>query len=136
VTVKCRTAIKAMFLYFNMPLSVNLESFSCSYTSISFLTKSRYGELSRDDHFSPLYRLQMNLFYFKSTKGVVNVHGAWFFPNMCSNIPASPAYGVYISQLIRYSRDSSNYSDFLKRHLHLRNRLLDQGQNQSTTRKL
>ena len=35
------------------------------------------------------------------------------FPNMCSNIPASPAYGVYISQLIR--------------HRHLRNRLLDQG---------
>jgi hypothetical protein len=49
------------------------------------------------------------------------------FPNMCSNIPASPAYGVYISQLIRYPRASSNYSDFLKRHLHLRNRLLDQG---------
>ena len=49
------------------------------------------------------------------------------FPNMCSNIPASPAYGVCISQLIRYTRASSNYSDFLKRHLHLRNRLLDQG---------
>ena len=49
------------------------------------------------------------------------------FPNMCSNIPASPAYGVYISQLIRYARASSNYSDFLKRHLHLRSRLLDQG---------
>ena len=49
------------------------------------------------------------------------------FPNMCSNIPASPAYGVYLSQLIRYARASSNYSDFLKRHLHLRNRLLDQG---------
>ena len=46
---------------------------------------------------------------------------------MCSNILASPAYGVYISQLIRYTRASSNYSDFLKRHLHLRNRLLDQG---------
>ena len=46
---------------------------------------------------------------------------------MCSNIPASPAYGVYISQLICYARGSSNYSDFLKRHLHLRNRLLDQG---------
>jgi hypothetical protein len=49
------------------------------------------------------------------------------FPNMCSNIPASPAYGVYISQLIRFARASSHYSDFLKRHLHLRNRLLDQG---------
>jgi hypothetical protein len=34
---------------------------------------------------------------------------------------------VYISQLIRYARASSNYSDFLKRHLYLRNRLLDQG---------
>jgi hypothetical protein len=49
------------------------------------------------------------------------------FPNMCINIPASPAYGVYISQLIRYARVSSIYSDFLKRHLHLRNRQLDQG---------
>ena len=36
------------------------------------------------------------------------------FPNMCSNIPASPAYGVFISQLIRYARASNNYSDFLK----------------------
>ena len=49
------------------------------------------------------------------------------FPNMCSNIPASPAYGVYISQLIRFARASSNCSDFLKHHLYLRNRLLDQG---------
>ena len=52
------------------------------------------------------------------------------FPNMCSNIPTSPAYGVYISQLIRYAKASSNYSDFLKRHLHLSNRLLDQGYKQ------
>jgi hypothetical protein len=36
---------------------------------------------------------------------------------MCSNIPASPAYCVYISQLICYARASSNYSDFLKPHL-------------------
>jgi hypothetical protein len=40
---------------------------------------------------------------------------------------AYPAYGAYISQLIRSARASSNYSDFLKRHLHLRNRLMDQG---------
>jgi hypothetical protein len=38
------------------------------------------------------------------------------FPNICSNIPASPEYGVYISPLIRYARASSNYFDFLKRH--------------------
>jgi hypothetical protein len=34
------------------------------------------------------------------------------FPNLCSNIPASPAYGAYISQLIRYARASSNYSEY------------------------
>ena len=49
------------------------------------------------------------------------------FPYMCSNIPSSPAYGVYISQLIRYARASTNYCDFLERHTYLRNRLLDQG---------
>ena len=52
------------------------------------------------------------------------------FPNMCSNILASPVNGVFISQLIRYARASSNYSDFLKRHLYLKNRLLDQGYKQ------
>jgi hypothetical protein len=46
---------------------------------------------------------------------------------MCSNIPVSPAYGFCISQLIRYARASGKYSDFLKLHLYLRNRLLDQG---------
>jgi hypothetical protein len=31
-------------------------------------------------------------------------------PFICSNIPAAPVYGVYISQLIRYSRnDNSRY---------------------------
>ena len=34
------------------------------------------------------------------------------FLNMCSNIPACPAYGVYILQLIRYARASITYSDF------------------------
>jgi hypothetical protein len=39
------------------------------------------------------------------------------FPFICSNIPAAPAYGVYISQLIQYSRASGSYQDFLDRGL-------------------
>ena len=27
------------------------------------------------------------------------------FPFLCSNVPLSPAYGVYVSQLIRYARE-------------------------------
>ena len=34
------------------------------------------------------------------------------FPFMSSNIPPAGAYGVYASQLIRYARCCSNYSDF------------------------
>ena len=34
------------------------------------------------------------------------------FPFISSNIPASPAYGVYISQLIRYSTACVQYSEF------------------------
>ena len=39
------------------------------------------------------------------------------FPYTCSNIPLSPAYGVYISQLIRYARACSTYDQFLSRLL-------------------
>ena len=49
------------------------------------------------------------------------------FPFMSSNIPSAPAYGVYGSQLIRYARCCSNYSDFLLRHRVLVTRLLSQG---------
>ena len=49
------------------------------------------------------------------------------FPFMSSNIPSAPAYGVYASQLVRYARCCSSYSDFLIRHWVLVRRLLSQG---------
>ena len=49
------------------------------------------------------------------------------FPFLSSNIPQSPAYGVYVSQLIRYARASSAYIDFLVRSRLLTNKLLGQG---------
>ena len=42
-------------------------------------------------------------------------------------IPAAPAYGVYISQMIRYSRDCGSYQDFFDRGLLLTRKLLNQG---------
>jgi len=39
------------------------------------------------------------------------------FPFIYSNIPAALAYGVYISQLIRYSKAFGSYQDFLDRGL-------------------
>ena len=49
------------------------------------------------------------------------------FPFICSNIPAAPVYGAYISQLIRYSRACGSYHDFLDRGLLLTRKLLHQG---------
>ena len=49
------------------------------------------------------------------------------FPFLCSNIQGAPAYGVYISQLIRYSRACGSYQDFLDRGLLLTRKLLNQG---------
>jgi hypothetical protein len=46
---------------------------------------------------------------------------------MCSNIRAAPAYRVYISQLIGYSRACGSYLDFLDRGLLLTRKLLNQG---------
>ena len=49
------------------------------------------------------------------------------FPFKCSNIPAAPTYGVYISQLIRYSRDCGYYHEFLDGELLLTRKFLNQG---------
>jgi hypothetical protein len=48
------------------------------------------------------------------------------FPFLCSNVPLSPAYGVYtcISRLIRYARAYFAYEDFSKRDKLLTNKLI------------
>ena len=46
---------------------------------------------------------------------------------LCSNIPEAPAYGVYVSQLMRYSRASSKNVGFIERGILLSQKLLRQG---------
>jgi hypothetical protein len=59
---------------------------------------------------------------------MISIFPSWTFHSyVCSNIPAAPAYGVYISQLIRYSRVCGSYQDFLDRGLLLTRKLLNQG---------
>ena len=49
------------------------------------------------------------------------------FPFLSSNIPSSPAYGVFISQLIRYARACSSYKCFILKAMRLSNKLRGQG---------
>ena len=49
------------------------------------------------------------------------------FPFLSSNILTSPAYGVFISKLIRYARACSSYRCFILRATRLSNKNLEQG---------
>ena len=49
------------------------------------------------------------------------------FPFLSSNIPSSTAFGVFISQLIRYARANSSYESFIPRAVRRSNKLLGQG---------
>ena len=49
------------------------------------------------------------------------------FPFLGGDVPPSPSYGAYISQLIRFARVFSNVDDFNIRNLFLTAKLLKQG---------
>ena len=49
------------------------------------------------------------------------------FPFLSSNMPSSPAYDVFISQLIRYARACFSYERFILRVARLSSKLLGQG---------
>ena len=68
--------------------------------------------------------LLLSIFYDKCDD--FNFH-ITYFPFLSSNIPTSPAYGVFISQLIRYARACSSYGCFILRAMRLSNKLLEQG---------
>ena len=48
-------------------------------------------------------------------------------PFLDRDVPRSPSYGVYISQLVRFARACSNVDDFKNRDLFLTAKLLKQG---------
>jgi hypothetical protein len=91
---------------------IGICCFSAKHASLR--TKSKYWLARNQDDVSKWVNMSISGLLFQ-------------WASITKSNSASPAYGVYISQLIRYARASSNHSDFLKRHLHLRNRLLDQG---------
>ena len=57
------------------------------------------------------------------------------FPFLDGDVPRSPSYGVYISQLIRFARVCSNIDDFNNRNLFLTAKLFKQGYRYHNIRK-
>ena len=57
------------------------------------------------------------------------------FPFLDGDVPRSPSYGVYISQLIRFASLCSNVDDFNNRNLFLTAKLLKQAHRYNNIRK-
>ena len=57
------------------------------------------------------------------------------FPVLYSNVSSAPAYGVYVSQLIRYARACSSYQDFVEREKVFITRLLSRGKKKKKKKK-
>ena len=57
------------------------------------------------------------------------------FPFLDGDVPRSPSYGVYISQLIRFARVCSNVDDFNNINLFVTAKLLKQGYRYNKIRK-
>ena len=100
------------FIY---PAELEIKDTTDSSMSASYLDLTL--EIDQDQHLTTKIYDKHDDFDFS----IVN------FPFLCSNIPESPAYGVFISQLIRYSRACSGYLDFLLRGKLLTSKLLQQG---------
>jgi hypothetical protein len=58
---------------------------------------------------------------------VLRVSSSALITRFICNIPTAPEYGVYISQLIRYSRACGSYQDLRDRGLLLQRKVLNQG---------
>jgi hypothetical protein len=77
-------------------------------------------------------RFQNDLYLYFEVVLHSSVNFSFFkYSSLCSNIPLSPAYGVYVSLLIRYERVCFAYEDFSKRGRLLTNKLMLQGYNGS-----
>ena len=103
--------------YINIIYPVELE---IKYTTDADHYASYLDLLLKYDNF---HRLQVKLYDKRDDFNFDIVN----FPFLCSNIPQSPAYRVFVSQLIRYARDSSMYEDFIMRSQLLSSKLLKQG---------
>jgi hypothetical protein len=95
------------------PIELEIKDTTDTDTSASYL----YLHLDMDSE----WRLRTKLYNKRDDFNfpIVNI------PFICSIIPAAPAYGVYISQLIRYSRACGSYQDFHDRGLLLTRKLLN-----------
>ena len=120
------------YRYIDDVLSINNPKFG-DYIDFIYPVELEIKDTTDADHhasyldllmkYDNFHRLQVKL-YDKRDDFNFNIVN---FPFLSSNIPQPPAYGVFVSQLVRYARASSLYEDFITRGQILTSKLLKQG---------
>ena len=95
-------------------------------------TELQLNKANSSDIEAPFLVLNLSI-----TNGIVSskIYDKWddfnfdmvHFPFLDGDVPRTPSYGVYISQLIRFDRVCSNVDDFNNINLFLTAKLLKQG---------
>ena len=108
------------YRYIDDVLSINNPKFG-DYINIIYPVELEIKDTTDAEHlasyldlllkYDNFHRLQVKLYDKRDDLNFDIVN----FPFLCSNIPQSPAYGVFVSQLFRYARASSMYEDFIMR---------------------
>ena len=95
-------------------------------------TELQLNKANSSDTEAPFSNLNMSIKNGIVSSKIYNKHNDFNFeivnfPFLDGDVPRSPSYGVYISQLIRFAKVCSNVDDFNNRNLFLTARLLKQG---------
>ena len=124
------------YRYIDDVLSINNPKFG-DYINIIYAVELEINDTTDADHHASYLDLLLKYFIVYDKRDDFNFDTV-NFPFLCSNIPLSPAYGGFVSQLIWYARASSMYEDFIMRCQLLSSKLLKQGftQNRLTFKKL
>ena len=95
-------------------------------------TELQLNKANSSDTEAPLVDLNLSITNGKVSSKIYNKRDDFNFeivnfPFLGRDVPRSPSYGVYISQLIRVARVCSNVDEFNNRNLFLIAKLLKQG---------
>ena len=121
----CQTIIKLIVLKLLIPpqddlLNINFPSFEQMVGQI-YLTELQLNKANSSDTEAPFLDLNLSITNGIVSSKIYDKRGHFNFeivniPFLDGDVPRSPSYGVYISQLIRFARMCSNVNDFNNRH--------------------
>ena len=119
------------FRYLDDILALNNDDFN-TYTSEIYPPELTLNKANTDEQHCSFLDLDISINNGKLNSKIYDKRDDFKFPIvnypfLDGDVPLSPSYGVYISQLVRFARVCNNVNDFNERNLFITEKLLHQG---------